>query len=71
MQEKITRAYLRKKVEHYKKLGETEIAKAFILKYGPQIKDYNIGEELQKLEKPSKKIKENNKLKEEKEKESE
>ncbi len=70
MPEKITRAYLRKKVQHYKKLGELEIAKAFILKYGPDL-GLNIGEALQELEKPSKKIKENNKPKEEKIKESE
>lgn len=66
----VTRAYLRKKVEHYKKLGEIDIAKAFILKYGPEL-GLNIGEELQKLEKPNKPVKEDKKSKEEKPKESE
>jgi cell division protein ZapA (FtsZ GTPase activity inhibitor) len=53
---KITRAYLDKKVKHYMKAGEKDIAKAFILKYGPEL-GLNIGEELQKLDKSIKRIK--------------
>ena len=52
---KMNKTLLNKAVKEFKKSGDIETAKYFIIQFGSQIKDYDITKELAKLENKPKK----------------
>ena len=57
---KMDKTHLNKAIKEFKKVGDIETAKHFIITYGSQIKDYDVTKELAKLEdKPKKDSKKN------------